>query len=50
MKKVKQFTGKIDLHADIKMVHGKEIIATNKKSFVDMAETYAKWLNTKKQA
>ena len=38
----------IDLQAHIKMVHGKTIVATNKKSFEDMAHTYATWLTTQK--
>lgn len=46
LEKVKQGTGKINLKASIKMVHGKKVIATNKKSFEDMAEKYAKWLQT----
>ncbi len=36
----------INLNASIKMVHGKQTIADNKKSFEDMAEKYAKWLKT----
>lgn len=38
----------IDLHVTIKMVHGKKVVATNKKSFEDMAAVYAKWLTTQK--
>ncbi|MES2224493.1 MAG: M3 family metallopeptidase [Patescibacteria group bacterium] len=38
----------IDLDAKISLVHGKETIATNKKSFEDMAKTYAAWLQTQK--
>ncbi len=38
----------IELNATIKMVHGKKVIATNKKSFEDMSKTYAKWLTTQK--
>jgi hypothetical protein len=45
-RKVKMKTGPINLHATIKMVHGKEIIATNKRSFEDMAQKYAAWLQT----
>ena len=50
MKRVEQVPQRrktIELNATIKMVHGKEVIATNKKSFEDMAATYAKWLVTK---
>ncbi len=43
-KKVKEYTKPIALNAKIKMVHGKETIADNKKSFEVMAETYKKWL------
>lgn len=45
-KKVPHKRGKINLNASIKMVHGKKTIATNKKSFEDMAEKYSKWLQT----
>ncbi len=38
----------IELNATIKMVHGKKVVATNKKSFEDMSKTYAKWLTTQK--
>ncbi len=38
----------IELQAIIKMLHGKTIVATNKKSFEDMAKTYAAWLTTQK--
>ena len=38
----------INLNATIKMVHGKNVIATNKKSFEDMAGQYATWLKTQK--
>jgi Zn-dependent oligopeptidase len=48
--KVPQSKKPIELYATIKMVHGKEVIATNKKSFDDMAHTYAAWLKTKKIA
>lgn len=36
----------INLNATIKMVHGKKLVATNKKSFEDMVAQYAKWLET----
>ena len=38
----------IELHTIIKMVHGKTVVATNKKSFEDMAKTYATWLANQK--
>jgi oligoendopeptidase F len=38
----------IELNAIIKMVHGKQVVATNKKSFEDMAATYAAWLQAQK--
>ncbi len=44
MKKVKEYANPVSLNATIKMVHGKKIITTNKKSFEDMATTYKKWL------
>ena len=47
LKKVKEYTKKIDLKASISMVHGKEEICNNKKSFEDMAEKYKAWLKTK---
>lgn len=43
---VKPYIKPIALNASIKMVHGKEVIATNKNSFEDMAATYAAWLET----
>ncbi|XKT75030.1 MAG: M3 family metallopeptidase [Patescibacteria group bacterium UBA2103] len=44
LEKVKKHAGPVKLNASIKLVHGKETIATNKKSFEDMAQKYAKWL------
>ena len=44
MKTVPQHTGPVVLDADIKMVHGKEVIADNSVSFEDMAERYKAWL------
>ncbi len=38
--------GPIQLNAKINMVHGKETIATNKKSFEDMSQTYSIWLRS----
>ncbi len=45
MKKVKPYTKPVSLNANINMVHGKKVVATNEKSFEDMAATYKKWLN-----
>jgi nickel-dependent lactate racemase len=37
--------GPVELHANIRMVHGDEVIASNEKaSFEEMAATYEKWL------
>jgi oligoendopeptidase F len=44
LESVKPYTKGVKLHASISMVHGKKKIATNQKSFEDMAETYKKWL------
>lgn len=49
MEEIKSFTKPVDLNASISMVHGKQVVATNKKSFEDMAATYAKWLNKEKR-
>ncbi len=38
----------IQLNAKIRMVHGKKEIASNKKSFEDMAQKYAEWLGSLK--
>lgn len=46
LSKVKPHSGKIRLNATIKMVHGKQVIADNKKSFEQMADKYAKFLHT----
>jgi hypothetical protein len=40
---VPEYTQPVQLDAAIKMVDGKKTIATNKKSFEDMAEKYKKW-------
>ena len=42
------FTKTIELDATIKMTSGKDVIATNKKSFEDMAKTYSAWLEIQK--
>lgn len=49
MEKVKPYSKPVDLNANIRMVHGKEVVADNKKSFEAMAEKYAKWLNKDKK-
>ena len=46
MEKVRPFKGRVDLNARVRLVHGKELIADNRKSFEDMAEKYKKWLAT----
>ena len=46
--KVPQSKKPIELRATIKMVHGKTVVAANKKSFEDMAHTYAAWLETQR--
>lgn len=44
LSKVKMHKKAIDLNATIKMVHGKKVIADNKKSFEDMAKKYKAWV------
>jgi Zn-dependent oligopeptidase len=44
LEKVKKFDKPIDLNATIRLVHGKEKIADNKKGFEAMAKTYSAWL------
>ncbi len=44
LKKVPLHEKKIDLNATIKMVHGTQVICTDKKSFEDMAAKYKAWL------
>tara|TARA_B100000745_G_scaffold298646_1_gene247744 strand:+ start:7327 stop:9147 length:1821 start_codon:yes stop_codon:yes gene_type:complete len=44
LKKVPKHKGLVRLNAKIKVVHGKEVIATNKTSFEAMAKRYAAWL------
>ncbi|MFA5249146.1 MAG: M3 family metallopeptidase [Candidatus Paceibacterota bacterium] len=46
LKTVPARKGKIGLNAKISVVHGKKAIATNKKSFEDMAEKYRLWIKT----
>lgn len=42
---VPKFSGKVDLNARVRLLHGKQVIADNKKSFEDMAERYKLWLH-----
>jgi len=44
METVKKYTKPVNLKAEIKMVHGKKIIANNKISFEIMAEKYGAWV------
>lgn len=48
LQKVKPHTKPVRLGAQISMVSGKKTIATNKKSFEDMAIKYKQWLQTQK--
>jgi hypothetical protein len=48
LSKKPHFSKPINLDAHISIVHGKEIIANNKKSFEDMATTYTAWLKKQK--
>ena len=45
MEKVPKHTGKVDLNATIRLVHGKHVIADNSKGFEKMAEKYKLWLH-----
>lgn len=44
MQSVPQYTKPVDLQANIRMVHGKKVIATNEHSFEQMAATYGAWV------
>jgi len=44
MEGVKNSERPVNLNVSIKMVHGKKTIATNSKSFEDMAEKYGRWV------
>lgn len=48
MREAPEHAGSVNLNADIRMVHGKEVIADNSVSFENMAERYKAWLNTQK--
>ena len=41
---VPEYKGPIKLNANIRMVSGKKVVASNKKSFEDMSSVYKKWL------
>ncbi|MBP9836636.1 MAG: M2 family metallopeptidase [Candidatus Pacebacteria bacterium] len=43
METVKKYTKPVNLQAEIKMVHGKKVVASNKISFEVMAEKYGAW-------
>ncbi len=45
MNSVPEITRPIELNAEIRMVHGKELIADNSVSFEDMALKYKEWLH-----
>ncbi len=45
IKSVPEFTGPVGLNAQIRMVHGKELVADNSLSFEDMASKYGEWLH-----
>ena len=45
MKSVPERSEPVELDANIRMVHGKEVIADNSVSFEDMAQKYKEWLN-----
>ena len=47
--KVKTRRGRINLNAQIQMVHGKKIISDNRKSFEDMVRKYSKWVLKQKK-
>ncbi len=44
METVKKYNKPVNLKAEIKMVHGKKVIASNKISFEIMAEKYGAWV------
>lgn len=48
LRKVPELKRPINLNANISMLSGKKKIANNSKSFEDMANKYAKWLETQK--
>lgn len=45
MSSVPEFSGPVKLNANIRMVHGKELVADNSVSFEDMAQKYKEWLH-----
>jgi Zn-dependent oligopeptidase len=46
LESVSEYKGPIKLNANINMVSGKKVIASNKKSFEDMSLVYKKWLRS----
>ncbi len=44
LSKIPLYTKPVKLNAKIILVHGKQVIADNKKSFEDMEEKYRKWI------
>ncbi|MEK7487863.1 MAG: hypothetical protein AAB598_00905 [Patescibacteria group bacterium] len=48
LQKVKLYTKPVRLDTHISMVSGKKTIATNKKSFEDMAKKYKQWLESQR--
>lgn len=48
LKLVPERTSPVNLNANIRMVHGKELIADNSVSFEDMAQKYREWLHKHK--
>jgi hypothetical protein len=46
LSRIRRHRKPIDIDAHISLVHGTECIATNEKSFEDMCEQYATWLET----
>ena len=48
LENVPHFKKPVDLKGRITMVHGKKVIADNRKSFEDMDMKYRKWLKTLK--
>ncbi len=49
-KSIPEFEGAVDLNATVRMVHGDEVIATSENSFEEMAEQYAKWIESMEKA
>ncbi|OGE85121.1 MAG: hypothetical protein A3J48_03030 [Candidatus Doudnabacteria bacterium RIFCSPHIGHO2_02_FULL_46_11] len=43
---VRQYRGKVNINAKVRLVHGKQLIADNSKSFEKMAQKYKHWLSS----